>query len=380
MQIARDLAGYTLPEADTLRKAIGKKDKALLDAQGEKLVAGMIKNNVARQTAEAVWELFPPFARYGFNKSHATAYALIAYQTAYLKAHYPAEFMAAIMTAEGFAIERVATLIDECRTMGIKVLPPSISESNETFTVVGKDEIRFGLASVKNVGTNIVRAIIDARVHSGRFSSITDFIEKVQHRDLNKKSLESLIRCGAMDELGERGQLFENLDSILAYSQEHQRQTQKGQESLFASLGAKIGAGIRLNPAEPASKKDRLGWERELLGLYVSEHPLEDYREKFQNKVIPVKDLPERARNSLVEIGGLIQKIKKIITKAGSPMLFVTLEDLTGKTEVLVFPRVLERTGAVWQEDKVIRVKGRISDSARDDGPKILCEEAVEVV
>jgi len=272
----------------------------------------------------------------------------------------------------------------ECGRMKIPILPPDINESFAKFTLIKgasakDDKIRFGLETVKNVGGNIVQAIIETRERGGKFSSITDFIERVQHRDLNKKSLESLIKCGALDELGERAELLENLDSILSYSHEHQRQNSKGQNSLFSGTAVSVSPSIRMKPAKPAARKDRLAWERELLGLYISGHPLEEYQEKLQNKVILLKNLAERPKGSLVVIGGLVHSIKKIITKSGSPMIFATIEDLTGKTEILVFPKVLERTGSVWQEDKIIKVKGRISDSPRDDGIKILCEEAVEV-
>ena len=377
MQIARDLAGFTLPEADTLRKAIGKKIKALLDQQKEKLIAGMRKNGLDAKTAAAIWELFPPFARYGFNRSHAACYALIAYQTAYLKAHWPAEFMAALMTREGFEVERVSFLVDEARSLGIAILPPSVNASNVTFTVVSPKEIRFGLNSVKNVGTNVVEAIIASREAGGPFASIDDFVERVQHKDLNKKSLESLIKCGALDEFGERGQLLSNLDRILDYARDVQRNHAAGQGSLFEAAGATPLAAFRLEPTPPASKKERLAWEKELLGLYVSEHPLEEYRARFDGKVVPVASLGEQPKDATVSIGGLVAGTKRIVTKAGSPMLFVQLEDLTGKTEVLVFPRLLEKNASPWQPDKILLVKGRLS---RDrDEPKVLADEVIEV-
>lgn len=389
LQITRDLAGFTLAEADTMRRAIGKKIKSLLEEQKEKLVSGMRANGVDAKTALAIWELFPPFARYGFNRSHGVCYAMVAYQTAYLKAHFPAEFMAALMTAEGFEIERVAFLVDEARALGIAILAPSVNSSDVTFTVVEPrsgasspgetraGKIRFGLGSVKNVGTNVVRAIIAAREIGRPFLTIDDFVERVQHKDLNKKSLESLAKCGAMDEFGERATLLKNLDRILDYARDFQRTQAAGQASLFAGRGAPQ-TSLRLDPAAPAEKKERLAWEKELLGLYVSEHPLEEYRDRFKNKVIPVAALADQPKDAPVAIGGLVSSMKRIVTKAGTPMLFVQLEDLTGKTEVLVFPRLLEKNAAPWQPDKILIVKGRIS---RDrDEPKILADEVTEVV
>lgn len=377
MQITRDLAGFSFSEADTMRRAIGKKIKSLLDEQKEKVISGLVKNDIPQKAAAAIWELFPPFARYGFNRSHAVCYALIAYQTAYLKARWPAEFMACLMTAEGFEIERVAFLVEEVRALGIAILPPSVLSSNATFTVVSPKEIRFGLGSVKNVGTNIVQAIIDARQAAGPFKSLGEFIERVQSKDLNKKSLESLVKCGALDELGERNLFLQNMDRILEYARETQRQRSMGQPSLFAGLGEVPQSSLRLENTPPAEKKERLAWEKELLGLYISEHPLESYREKLRNKVTPVAALAEQPKNSLVSVGGLVAGINRIITKTGSPMLFVQLEDLTGKAEILVFPRLLEKNQEIWQTEKILMIKGRIS---RDrDEPKILADEVIEV-
>lgn len=389
MQIARDLAGYSFAEADTLRKAIGKKIKKLLHEQKEKLLAGMAQNGIDKKTAEAIWELFPPFARYGFNRSHAACYALIGYQTAYLKAHYPAEFMASLMTAEGFEIERVAFLVDECREMGIEVLPPDVNESFENFTVISStnhkpqttnSQIRFGLNSVKNVGANVVDAIIRARENGEKFATLADFIERVQHKDLNKKSLESLVKCGALDALGERRQLLENMNAILDYARSVQRERASGQSNLF-SLAPETQnlASIRLKSTEPAAKKERMQWEKELLGLYVTEHPMSEYKEQLAAipERIPLNRLENHANKGIIITAGLIAGIQKIITKTGSPMLFVKFEDGIGKTELLVFPSTLERTAALWQEEKAIKVKGRVTD--RDGVVKIICEDAKEL-
>ena len=387
MRIARDLAGFSLPEADTLRKAIGKKIKSLLNQQQEKLVSGMVKQGIKPETAQAVWELFPAFARYGFNRSHAACYALIAYQTGYLKAHYPAEYMAALMTAEGFEIERVAFLIDEAKAMQIEVLPPDVNESFENFTVLTDPEghpteppkIRFGLSAIKNVGSNIVTSIIEARKTGNAFRSLTDFIERIPVKDLNRKSMEALAKCGAMDGLAERNQILENLERLLTYAREEEKRRQSSQTSLFGGNEAARQNEVHLQDAEPASKRERLDWEKELLGLYVSEHPLSEYADKLKDKVTMMNKLdPQSLRGRVVSVGGIVSTIKKILTKSGAPMLFVTMEDATAKTEVLVFPSVLEKNPAIWQTNKILLVRGKLSD--KDGEPKILCDTVSEVV
>ncbi|TSC68434.1 MAG: DNA polymerase III subunit alpha [Parcubacteria group bacterium Gr01-1014_66] len=375
MQIARDLAGYTLPQADTLRKAIGKKIKSLLDEQQAKLTSGMIANSIDAKTATAIWELFPPFARYGFNRSHAACYALIAYQTGYLKAHYPTEFMTALLAAESTDVEKIAFFIEETRAMDIDVLAPDVNESFADFTVVAPKKIRFGLGAVKNVGANIVQAIIDERTQGGKFTSIGDMAERVAHKDFNKKSAESLIKCGACDAFGERGQMLGNIELILEYNRECQKQKYAGQISLFGMANAASAHVLRLQPKDAALDGEKLRWEKELLGLYITQHPITIYQETFaRNNITPIKSITPSMRNQTVSIGGVITTIQKINTKSGDAMLFVKLEDTTAKTEVLVFPKVLAQFPDIWKEENVIFVKGRVSD--KDGTPKILCEKA----
>lgn len=379
MQITRDLAGFTLSEADTMRKAIGKKNKRLLDEQRGKLIAGMQKGGMDQRTAEAIWELFPPFARYGFNRSHAACYALIAYHTAYLKTHYPTEFMVALLAAEGFDVEKMSFLIDEARSMNIEVLPPDTNESFENFTYVAPRKIRFGLGAVKNVGSNIVEAIIKERKARGPFTSITDFAERIQHKDFNKKSVESLMKCGALDSIGERNLLIKNIELILEYNRESQKTKSTGQVNLFSLTPEIKMPAITLREAPPTSKEEKLRWEKELLGMYVTEHPLEEHMEKLKEKrTIPLNALTTQLRNQLVSVGGMISGVQKVITKNGEPMLFVKLEDLTAKIEILVFPKMLARNPGLWQEEKILLVRGRVSD--KDGNPKVLCEDAVEIV
>jgi len=381
MAIASRLAGFTLPEADTLRKAMGKKIKKLMDEQREKLIQGMARNNIAASTAQQIWEFIEPFARYGFNKSHATCYALIGYQTAYLKAHFPTEFMAALMNSESDDIERIAFLIDECRKMEIEVLAPDINESLGSFTVIKDGIIRFGLNAIKNVGSNVVIAIVKERKQNGNFTTITEMIERVQDKDLNKKSLESLVRCGATDSIGERGQLLANMESLLNYAREVQRPKTNGQASLF-STGTGIESKtilppLKLQEAPPASKKERLDWEKELLGLYISEHPVREYEKVIRKTALLPFQLSQQLVGKNTRVGGVISHLHKIITKAGKPMLFVGLEDDRTKIEILVFPRMLERTPTFWQEGKVIIASGRLDD--KEGNYKLLCEEAQEI-
>jgi len=378
MAIASRLAGFTMPEADTLRKAMGKKIKKLMDEQREKLIQGMTRNNITGGIAEKIWEFIEPFAQYGFNKAHATCYALLGYQTAYLKAHYPTEFMAALMNSESDDIERIAFLVDECRQMKIDVLPPDINESLGSFTVMKDGAIRFGLKAVKNVGSNVVDAIVKERKQNGAFKTIAEVIERVKDKDLNKKSLESLIKCGALDAIGERGQFLANLEALLNYAREVQRPKTNGQASLFGGAENKnLLPPLKLQEAAPAGKKEKLDWEKELLGLYVSEHPAREYEKVIlQRAFMPSKLTHEMVGKSL-KVGGVLSHVKKIITKAGKPMLFVGLEDEKAKLEILVFPKMLERTPTFWQEGKVVIVSGRLDD--KEGNFKLLCEEVQEL-
>lgn len=407
IKIAQKLAGFTVGEADTLRKAVGKKIKELLVAQQEKMIDGMVKNGIEKNVANRIWEWVLPFASYGFNRSHAASYATIAYQTAYLKAHFPIEFMAAVLTSEKADTERIAVLIEECKKMSIEVLPPDINESFRNFTVVPKEnKIRFGLLAIKNVGSNIVEVIVKERKEKGPFKSIDDFVTRVKSRDLNKKSLESLIKSGALDRLGERGQLLHNLERLLEWSKENQKAKTNGQKSLFDS--ASFTAKIQLETIKPAANHEMLTWEKELLGLYVTSHPLNGF-EKILAKASPIAKIndilntPVQATNpghqtgilshlptlpnpftgiikkkERVRIGGIILNVKKIITKTGKPMLFLKVEDLTDKIEVVVFPSMIERNPTVFQENKIVFINGRLDE--RDGILKIICEEAEEII
>ncbi len=381
LQIARELAGFTYSEADVLRKAIGKKIKELLDEQREKFVEGMMANGIQKATAEQLFRFVEPFARYGFNKAHSTCYATVGFQTAYLKAHYPAEFMAALLNAEQRNIDRISFLIDECKEMEIKVLPPDINESDQRFTVSqaprqgSGQAIRFGLAAVKNVGEHIVGEVIKERELGGPFTSTENLLERVQDKDLNKKSLESLIKCGAFDNIEERNRLLSNIDALLKYSRDQKSIRNSSQISLFADQPM-FRNSLRLASAEAISKKQALAWEKELLGFYLSSHPLEEYKDKI--KLFPkIKNLAGRDTGRMLSIAGVISNIQKVITKNGHPMLFIGIEDLTSKIEGLVFPSVLEKNPEIFTEGAAVKIKGRLSD--KDGTLKILCEEVKEL-
>ncbi|MDI6591641.1 MAG: DNA polymerase III subunit alpha [Patescibacteria group bacterium] len=376
MKIAQDLAGFTLSEADVLRKAIGKKIRKLLMAQKEKFIEGCQKNKISERVSQKIWHWIEPFTRYSFNKSHATCYAMIAYQTAYLKSHFPVEFMASLLTSEKADVERIGFLISECKKMEIEVLPPDINESLENFTVVPPKMIRFGLLAIKNVGVNVVEAIVKERKAAGPYRSILDFVSRVNSRDLNKKSLESLIKAGVFDKMAERNQLLFNLEKLLESARETQRERASGQRGLFDGMERKVE--IQLAPTQPASKAEKLSWEKELLGLFVTSHPLEDFKKVLEKKVLPLAKITQDLTGKIVRIGGIISSIKKIITKNGKPMLFTKLEDENAKIEVVVFPSIIEKNPEIFKENKIVMIRGRVDN--RDGVPKIICEEIEEIV
>ena len=382
MRIAQQVCGFTLAEADVLRKAVGKKIKKLLLEQKEKFVSGAIKQGTTKEIAQEIWEWILPFVRYGFNRAHAASYAMIAYRTAYLKVHYPVEFMAAVLTSEKQDIEKIAFLIEECKRMKIEVLAPDINESFRNFSVIPKEnKIRFGLLAIKNVGHNVVDAIVEERKKNNAFDSISDFISRIASKDLNKKSMEALIKTGAFDKFEERNTLLQNLGKLLEWSRELQKNKANGQKGLFDTLSDEKqnnNNGLRLSPAPLASKKEKLNWEKELLGLYISSHPLEDFKNIFGKTVLPLVKISQDITGKFVKIGGIISSIKKITTKTGKPMLFAKLEDQTNKIELVVFPSLIEQNPDIFQENKIVMVKGKVDN--RDGVPKIICNEIEEIV
>ena len=394
MRIAQDLAGFTLGEADILRKAIGKKIESLLMEQKEKFIGGIVKNNIDEEIGKQIWNWIEPFARYSFNKSHAACYAMIAYQTAYLKANYPVEYMSALLTSEKGDLTKVSILIDECSKMGIEVLPPEINESFSNFSVVPEsNKIRFGLSTIKNVGYNIVEKIIEDRKANGHYSSIADFLERVDPKVINKKTMENLIKAGVFDNLEERNKLLFNLEKILSWSRENQKQKESGQTGLFDMLGASSTPKIILDDAECATKEEKLDWEKELLGLYISGHPLEKYRNFFEQRATKIRKIIEDLtaekterhiqgrpiiQGDVISIGGIITETKKIMTKKGELMMFIKVQDLSEKIEVIIFPSLYNQVPEIFQENKILFITGRTD--IKDGSPKIIASEAEELV
>ena len=382
MEVARVLAGFTFSEADTLRKAVGKKIKVLLQEQEAKLTNGMIRNGIDPKQAREIWLWFEPFARYGFNRSHAACYAIIGYRTAYLKAHFPEEFQASLLNSEVNDIERISFLIAECQKSGVEVLPPDINQSYVSFAPEGDGSasrrIRFGLLAIKNVGEAVTQSLIEERVRNGPFRDLDNFLTRVQHKDLNIKSLESLAKSGALDSLGvERKQIVENIDEILKFSSSLKKSaTVQSGHSLFGS-DYPTSQSLELKPVTKATAQERLAWEKELIGLYLSDHPLNAYADKIKAyKAKPIKEAQLiKNETEVFRIAGLISQVKKIVTKTGQPMAFVKVEDFSPEPiEVIVFNSTLIKTSGVWQENSVVLVQGRMS--FRNGETKMICDAA----
>ncbi len=370
MRIASDLAGFTLGEADLLRRAMGKKKPEIIAGLRSQFVEGARNNDIDEKTAGQIFELIEYFAGYGFNKSHSAAYAMVSYQTAYLKANYPLQYMAALLTSVmKDNTDKVAAYIEECRRLGIEVLPPDVNESRESFTVAA-NKIRFGLAAVKNVGMGAVESIIRARAKEGFFSSYADFCRRLDTKVVNRRVLESLIKCGAFDSLGHRrAQLMAAVDAGLALAQQSQRERENGQLSLFDFLSGAERELMSIDLPEVGEypEDEMLALEKETLGLYISGHPLSRYREDMNRlATATIDDLSELPDKGEVSLGGLITGVKKINTRKGDTMAFLTVEDLTGSVEVVVFPRPYLQNRLVIREDEVVLIKGRVSGNGEE--------------
>lgn len=369
LQIAQVFGGFSLGEADLLRRAIGKKIASELEAQREKFIDGSMKKGHPKHLAIEIFEkVIEPFAGYGFNKSHATCYAMIAYQTAYLKARYPTEFMTALMSADSDNTDRIVIEISECEQMGIQVLPPDVNESRSNFTVVEDGKIRFGLSAIKGLGAGSVRQIIDSREAEGRpFASLEDFAKRAPSKILNKKTIESLAFGGAMDTFGERRQIGLNVEAIADFSKTADGSTVIGQAGLFDSMGEDAPADhLKLEKIEPATDSQKLAWEKEYLGLYVSSHPLVGLSQYFQRKVIPMEKLHLKTVGSAIRIGGMITGFRKITTKKGDMMAIVQLEDTTGKGEVVAFPKTYAKLASELIEGRILIVHGKLEKRMGD--------------
>lgn len=380
------IAGYTPGEADLVRKAIGKKKRDIMEAEEPKFIAGCKKQGLTEKAAQTLWAQIQPFADYSFNKAHATCYSQIAYWTAYLKANYPDAFMAALMTSDHDDIDRLAIEIAECKYMGLQVLSPDVNESFGEFAVVpGQNAIRFGMTAIKGVGEGAAEEIIRARSEE-KFKNIEDFARRVSTSKANKRVWESLIKAGGFDTLGDRSDLLFNLENIMAFASKLQKEAISGQANLFGDLvdDVSIQPSVALQSA-PAkyTEKEQLTWERELLGLYVSAHPLDNYDRYFEEQTVALASLTPQNDGSKVTIGGLVSAVRTIVTKSGSKMAFVKLEDKTTEAEIIVFPSLFEQVGAKLVQDAVIRVSGKVNARDREgtlsSEVKIIAEEITVV-
>jgi DNA polymerase-3 subunit alpha len=378
MQIASEMAGFTMGEADTLRRAMGKKDRDLMAKQREKFVAGCGERGIEDRTADRVWELMEKFAGYGFNKSHGAAYALVAYQTAYFKANYPVEFMAALLTSEMGDTDKIVKYIDECRAMGLAVTPPDVNVSTVRFSVAG-DTIRFGLAAIKNVGEAAMESILKTRAEAGPFASLDDFCARVDLRLVNRRVIESLIKAGAFDSLGlTRAHLLAHVDAALEAGQRVQRDRAEGQGSFFDDLLPR--AAVATPRTEPTALVEewpddqRLAYEKEVLGFYVSGHPLARYADAIEALgITTTADLAAHGHGAKVALFGHVAVLKETATKSGNRMAFVTLEDMAGTVEVTVFPEPFKAAAPFLRSREPILVRGRVDDG--DKGRVVLAED-----
>ncbi len=373
MQAAQALAGFTLPEADTLRKAVGKKNKKLLAEQENKFVSGAERTIGSRRIGEEFWKLVEPFARYGFNRSHAVGYATISYQTAYLKTHYPVEFMTSLLNSDEKNIDRISFLISVSAQEKINILPPAINESREKFSVTEDKSIRFGLGAIKNVGHNIVSIIVSERDARGPYTTLANFLERAKTRDLNKKSMEALAKSGALNIFGERNQILMNMDKILGYAREAHSNATNDQNSLFGLMSdTKSLPVLKLEAVEPATQEVKLKWEKELLGLYVSGHPLEKIKH-LQAKSKTIREFKEKMPGRSVTVYCMLADIKRILTKNGDPMVFLKLQDDSGEIEGVMFPSDLKVYGHMLIPDGLFAVYGKINE--RNGTPSMICNK-----
>jgi DNA polymerase-3 subunit alpha len=372
MQIASGLAGFTLGEADKLRRAMGKKKRDVMGAQRDRFVKGCTERGITERNARKIFELMEFFAGYGFNKAHSTAYALVAYQTAWLKAHYPRHFMAALLTAERENTDNIVKYIGTCREMGIAVLAPDINTSEVDFTVEA-DGIRFGLSAVKNVGENAVRAMLQARERVGPFGSLAQVCREVDGRHVNKRVLESLIRAGAMDGLGpNRATIHAAVDGAMESGQRAVRDRESGQAALFGGPG-EAPADVPLRPLPEWDERDLLAYEKETLGFYLAGHPLKDYDARIKGLIshtaATLKEVKHPCRATLA---GLVTALKKRRTRKGDQMAVFQLEGLQGTVEVVVFPEVYARHRTLLEEDTAILLIGSVEIA--DEQRRLLAE------
>jgi DNA polymerase III subunit alpha len=364
---AINIAGYSWEEADKLRKAMGKKIPAEMAKQKVKFIDGCIAGGMSSTRAAELFTLIEPFAAYGFNKAHAASYSQVSYQTAYMKANYTVEFMASLMSAESGDEAKIHEAFEECKNLGITVLPPDVTESYGGFTVIDENTIRFGLRAIKNLSSDVIRKIIDCHKAGITFDSLEDFLSKCYIKNFNKKSWEALVKAGALDKFGDRAQLLASTEHVLDFLREHFKNGDSGQSSLFGKT-FQIGK-LQLQPAKPIPPEEILQFEKEHLGLFVSGHPLDRYREVSKDYQ-PINGITENIDNHHVAIAGIITKTKRTVTKKNDPMAFITVEDKTGAVEVLVFPTVMPQATGYLESDAVLRINGKVS--FKDGEPKLI--------
>jgi len=386
IRILTDIAGYSSSEADLMRRAVGKKKEKELLKQRESFVKGCMKHSgLPKEKAEEIFSAIEFFANYGFNKAHAASYAVLTCQTAYLKAKYPVEYMAAMLSVERHNTDKVAFYVAESKRLGIPVLPPHVNNSDSDFTIERADEslaIRFGLGAIKNVGEGPIQLVIDARRQSGPFKDLDDFCERTDLRQLNRRVLESLVKAGAMDVFGKREQLLEVIDRMIEKSTQKHSNTQQYTMfymDAFVQSEANLSLGKSLPQVEPIPQKQLLLWEKELIGLYVSDHPLQHVSTALAQTVTAYcSEITEEQVGQKVTVGGIITSVRTTLTRTEKLMAFVQLEDLQGSIEIVVFPRLYENTRDLWQEDKIVVVTGTID--CKDGNPKILADSVADHV
>ncbi len=376
-----ELAGYSAADADLMRRAVGKKKEKELLKHRKTFIEGAVEHGgIEAEKAKEIFDAIEYFSNYGFNRAHAVSYAVITCQTAWLKAKYPVEYMAALLSVERHNTDKVGVFIAECRRMGIEILPPDVNKSKLDFTIEADGEgnraIQFGLGAVKNVGEGPIEVILAAREQDGPFKDIEDFCQRVDLRQVNRRALECLVKVGALDAFGQRSQLLAIIDRMMALSQSTHRAQDVGQLSMFdASSGFSqaMGGSISLPDVPEVPRKEMLGWEKELVGFYVSEHPLQQVVASLDGTVTAFcGEIEEEMAGQKVVLAGVVAWVRPHITKKGDPMAFVNLEDLQGNIEVIVFPNIYEKTRELWQDDKILIVKGRVDTRGRS--PKVICE------
>jgi len=385
IQIATQLAGYEPGEADLMRKAVGKKNRDALLSNRTKFVAGCVSNGLPRETARSIFSDIEFFARYGFNKAHAADYAIITLQTAYLKAHYPVEYMTALLTVDQHRTEKVGLLIAEARRMGIEVLPPNVNHSRLDFTIEDEPEgvkgpaIRYGLGAIKNVGEGPVEVILAARDEGGPFQDIDDFCQRVDLRLVNRRALECLIKAGALSSLGMRAPLLAVLDRMISISQQAHGAAQQYTMFDMPAFASSARLATDMPDVADVSRREMLSWEKELIGAYISDHPLTRVWADLESAItVLTGEIDEQMSGQSVTVAGLVTYVRPHLTKKGDPMAFAQIEDLQGSLEVVVFPRVWEQTRELWQPERVLILRGKVNFRGRE--PSLIVDSATNEV